>query len=469
MDDPVLTHFKDFLQDAMEDYDAVASQLRDELNPETQNKLKRKLENLREAMDGHEATIRERQVFLDNQAVQESVDRLIFSLEQYPGEQAVYVEAYGTVLCHWPTPINSSAETPAEILAELARIPSSNRSVHSARDEFIARVIRKTAAPALADGLQQWLQTYRPAVVINQVYAVIDQQDANQQTDIQPAILIKIVRSDQGSTQATDGEPRYEIRAWLIEDIDTYKAKKTGYHPLIQTDSEEAAPKPLNKIEASMSRLLNNCVAAKNSICGDSKNEPEVHVFLPLELMDWAVDSWELEPAKGRQTAKCVGHSHVTVLRCTSRYENTYQRRSAWLRLWGRHQELLAETSQTVMLAGHDEDLDTLLDNLEAELETDDSKTVGLHVTDVPMELEVLCDELLFLGLPLVVWPRQTLGANAQGKCWADLLSGNCLDDLPKALKNERSRARRKKLDGHHGHHLSLLRDDPDLFPPQSA
>jgi hypothetical protein len=135
--------------------------------------------------------------------------------------------------------------------------------------------------------------------------------------------------------------------------------------------------------------------------------------------------------------------------------------------LWKRHQSVLAKPASDVFVPGHDEDLDELVDILEAV--QSEGKIVGLHVTQAPVDIKELCHELLVSGLPLAVWRRRDLGESAKGSDWSTLLTQCCLEQLPNTVKQERYKARRKSENDHMGHHLSLLWDDPHLVPPKSA
>ena len=217
-----------------------------------------------------------------------------------------------------------------------------------------------------------------------------------------------------------------------------------------------------------ITELLNKFLEEKERLCESCTNYPEVHVFLPLELMSWEVDAWRLKPPEGRRKAKCIGHDHVVLLRCADRYKRSYTEAPSWRTLWKRHQNVLNQPASEVFILDHDDHLDELGDILDQAVQPG-SSAVGLHVTQMPTDVEELCYELLESGLPLAVWQRRELSATAQGQDWSDLLSSCCLDKLPIRAKDERHSARRKPIEKHIGHHLSLLWDDPRLVPPKSA
>jgi hypothetical protein len=459
----------DFYQNELDyldqDYESVKEQLRVEQDGPTQNKLKRKIEQIGRDMKEYEKKIDS----LKRQAIEDELDELIAILETYDSQLETIVQAYRQTITHWSVPVNSSANTVADIVNELEKI-APGQSSYTAQSEFIAYLVNGTSEPALANALIQWGNKYREGIDWLNLYAAIHAAQQKRLENAQPAILLSITRSDEATTQAQDGELYYQLNAWLVEDIATYQAQKTGYHSLVVTGSPDAQPRILNELLQKISDLLNYFLSEKNRLCEHCVNAPQVHVFLPLELMHLDVDIWQLNPLASRRP-EYLGHDHVVVMRCANRYENSYRKRPKWLKLWKRHQGLLQELAENVFVPGHDVDLDELMEVLDTVTSPDDTRIVGLHVTQAPVDTEELCYELLNSGLPLAIWPRQDLTSSAHEAQLSALLSACCLEQLPDnvRLKRHESRLRCNPPTSHIGHHLSLLWDDPHLVPPKSA
>ncbi len=465
--DLVLKLLREKLADLEKDYETVQQQWRNEQDGPARNKQERQLAVIGQQMDEQQRQIRSRKNELELSAAVESVQSLIDLLNNHEDDLRVVFQAYRQTRNHWGVAIRDDVTTAEGAVKELGRIPA--RGSYTAQDEFVARLIHDAQIPALVEGLKIWGDQYRSDVNWLELYGRLEVETEQSRQDIQPAILMKITRSDAASTQAQDDQNYYELTAWLIEDIETYKTQQTGYHALISTGSQESEPCRIEDLLARIPQVLVQFTEARNDLCANTTHYPEVHVFLPLDLMHLDVDQWCLGAMQRRGRVRCLGHDHVVVVRCGERYERNYTQRPAWLNYWQRHQSLLDSAAASVFTTGDDADLDELVDIL-YDAEEPDSLTVGLQVTQVPKELISLCGELLESGLPLMVWQRQALAGTPRGHDWSVALpEETTLRALPNAAKQERRSARRHSPESHYGHHLSLLWDDPKLIPPKSA
>jgi vWA-MoxR associated protein C-terminal domain/vWA-MoxR associated protein middle region (VMAP-M) 1/Effector-associated domain 9 len=472
-EDVILDRYQTDLKHLEEDYRTESDKLRFEQDGSTQNKIKRKLEALEQQINECERTIKDHLANDQRQKLRAALDSLSGILKAHDKQFDAIAQAYQKTIRNWPVKVRPNVQTVDEILAELARIPPNQ--THSAREEFVAHLIHQTSDPVLAEALTQWGAEYYPDRDWPQFQAQIEAAQAQRLEQAQPAILITIARSDEASTQAQDGEPYYQFNAWLIADIKTYQQQKTGYQRLIAIDSPQAQPCRLEDLILKTPGLLQALIAKHNALCPGCHNYPQIHVFLPLELMHLGVDIWSLNPNPGRR-AEYLGHDYLVFLRCSNRYDSNYKNRPSWLKLWQRHQAIAPEPAHQAFVPGHDQDLDGLMDTLEAAVQPDRAhgKVVGLHVTQAPINIEELCYELLESGLPLAIWSRRDLADSAHESQLTCLLESGCLETLPHRVKTKRRETRSqnspdKHPDRHIGHHLSLLWDDPHLVPPKSA
>ena len=379
------------------------------------------------------------------------------------------LQAYAQTIAHWPVSVRSDIHTIDEIIQELTRIATS-QSAYTALDEFIACLVHGATDPMLVMALNRWGQQYCLGKNWLQLYDDINSNQDKRLENAQPAILIAITRSDEASTQSQIEEKYYELKAWLIEDVETYKAQKTGYHALVLTGSPEAKPCLIEELLQKITDLLTYFLSENNRLCEHCLNEPQVHVFLPLELMHLGVDGWLLTPADSKHP-ELLGQNHRVMVRCANRYERTYTKNARWKKRWKLYQSQLEVSAKDAFILGNDEDIEELQDILDETVQDNHSKIVGLHVTQSPVETKDLVYEILYSGLPLALWPRQNLAGAAHETQLQALLTNCCLEGLPDSVKDSRYKTRRKKYtpDLHIGHHLSFLCDDPHLVPPKSA
>lgn len=464
--DYLLDHYQTSLDDLEQDYKKVKEQLRVEQDGPAQNKLERQIEQLGQRMDQLQQKIRQHQEKQQQQKAQSALAALIGLFANHEDELERVIAAYQQTSRRWSVPLRLDVKTVDAIIYELERIVP-RQSSYTAREEFIARVYQ-TANPSLCNALNQWTAQYRPGMDWLQLHSQIQAAQNQRLEKAQPAILVTITRCDQLSTQAQTDEIYYQLNAWLVEDIETYRSQKTGYYALLSPDSPDAASCSLDDLLQKITDLLDCFFAEQRRICEHCQNYPEIHVFLPFELMHLGVDIWPLKlETSGRQ--KYLGREYVVVIRCANRYDGNYSKGPDWLKLWNRHQNLLEKPAHSAFVLGHDNDLDELMEVLEEAVQ--DSNVVGLQVGQKPLNVEELCYELLESGLPLAIWPRDNLADLSHAAQLSDLLAACCLKSLPNTVKAKRAETRksRNKPDRHIGHHLSLLWDDPKLTPPKSA
>ncbi|MBD2073045.1 hypothetical protein H6F86_03910 [Phormidium sp. FACHB-592] len=466
--DTLLDFYQTQLDDLERDYTKVKEQQRVEQDGPTQNKLERQIEQIGRQMDGWQQKIAQHQTDRQRQVARIALDTLISILKTDESQLELMIQAYQQTISHWSVPVRLDINTVETIIYELERI-APGQSSYTARDEFIAHVVHQTPNPSLPNALNHWGVQYRGSIDWLQLHTQIQAAQDKRLETAEPAILMSITRCDEASTQTQETATYYQINAWLIEDIETYRSQKTGYHSLLATDSPESASYLLEELLPQITRLLNHFLAEQRRLFDFCENYPQIHVFLPLELMHLGVDVWQLNAENSRRQ-EYLGHDHIVVIRCANRYDRNYKKSPSWLKLWKRHQGLLQESAKEVFVPGHDHDLDELMDVLDEAVQPA-SNVVGLHVTQVPLNTEELFYELLDSGLPLAIWPRCNLNDNAHETAMADLLATCCLEQLPHTVKDKRyeTRKRHNAPDCHIGHHLSLLWDDPYLVPPKSA
>ena len=413
--------------------------------------------------------IHQEQNNLDDKLVRKKFDDLIAILQPNESLWEKIHQAYQNTLLHWSVRVKQKVEDVQSIVAELNKISQGSLS-YSALEEFIANLFNEMSDVGESNTLTQWGQEYCQDRDWLSLYEQIQASQDKRLEKAQPAIVITITRSEVVSTESQDGETYYQLESWLIEDIEIYQTKKTGFHSLLTAGSSEAAPCLLEEMLLNIAQLLDRLISKQIKHCKYCENYPQIHVFLPLELMYLGVDVWSLDLTSKR--CKYLGHDYLVFIHCANRYDGTYRKVPSWKKLWMRHQGLLQESAHNVFVEGHDNDLDELMEILDEAVKND--RIVGLQVTDAPMNTENLVYELLDCGLPIAIWSRTNLAEAAHQTQVKELLTLCCLETLPSRVKDKRAETRRtsnplNKIEVHIGHHLSLLWDDPHFYPPKSA
>lgn len=462
-------YLKDQLDDLERDFKSITKQLRGETNRTTQNQLKIQVEQLGEQMNEIEQQLRQHRLAAAQRATQVAQFELISILDRHRETQFdLMMQAYLQTISQWPKLANTQVADVQTLVTELSKIPKGDEP-YSARTEFIANLVHLSSVPDLALQLNAWGNLYQSGISWLELHKQIERKQQEISLNIQPAILISFILSEEASTQSVEENPLYKLRAWLIEDIGTYKSQSVGCVSLLKDSGSDVAPCAIEALLANMPALLNTLLEEKNCRYPKCINPPEIHVFLPLELMHVATDMWQLNKP-GARRAEYLGHDRVVMVRCSNRYRASYTHNVTWRRHWQRLLQMSQKLARDVFVPGHDEDLDELLELIEDAISPDDSTIVGLQMTRAPTNLEGMCEELLDAGIPLAIWPRKNLSEEAHYAQLSCLLSESCLSAFPNAVQRKRREARlpRNSVDLHIGHHLSLLWDDPELVPPKS-
>ena len=376
-------------------------------------------------------------------------------------------QAYLDTLSHWAVRVNPNVDNVQSIVNELNKI-SRGSLKYSALEEFIANLLMEVSNVAITTALNQWGKEYCQDINWTNLYEQIQESQEQRLEKSQPAIVITITRSDEASTQSQDGEIYYQLESWLIEDMGTYQTKKTGFHSLLAAGSPDNAPCLLEEMLQNITHLLDRLISKQVKHCQGCENYPQIHVFLPLELMHLGVDVWSIDSGSNR--SNYLGHDYLVFIHCANRYDGNYRKMPSWKKLWKRHQGLLLESAQNVFVEGHDNNIDDLKKILYYAVQ-EDCKAVGLQVTDAPVNTEYLVNQLLYFGLPIAIWSRSNLAESAHQTQVKELLTECYLETLPLRVKNKRSATclSENTKENHIGHHLSLLWDNPHFYPPKSA
>jgi len=450
------------LEALVQNYKGVEQQLKLEGDAPRKNQLKDQLQMIGQQMNGVEREIEALQQKIQQTGTQ--YNTLISILQTQEEQFSRLVSIYQRVLTHWRCQVKLNPKSCKEMVEELLRIPR-GRSPFDALAQFVGSLVAEIDNAGLVDALQSWGEQYIPGW--ESLFEWLEQRQEQQRQQAQPALLITVSRSDEASTQ--QGSDRYQIKGWLIQNISRYKQRPQGYTALNATEGDTTYSK--EELQAKAPELLLQFLAE----CSNAYDEePEIHIFLPLALLNQAVERWMLDDGYGQPVR--LGYDYKVVIRCLERLGRSYRHRPRWVKKWQRHQSLLQKTATHAFMACDDSDLDTLFAHLNQvegskHAPTNDEGNVGLKLVQAPTQLDSrsVFGAILQFGFPLAIWGRCNLLSQSNEVELDRVLQESCLERLLDKVQQERRNCQNHPEDCHIGHHLALIWDDPDLVPPKSA
>lgn len=428
----------------------------------------RKIDELSEQMRGIERAMQHR-------VIRAREEDLLECLQGNENWQELIQRAYEETIIRWshrrfPKQL---ASLPA-MVAQLELMGQSEAG-YSAMESFVAHLLNDGEVDTeLRIGLSQWGQEYYRERNWADLYAKIQDELSKRTKDFKPAILIGVEVAEQTTTHRHN-EVYCQLRAWLIEDIATYQQHRTGYHSLIIPGTSEAIPFPLSELDARIQPLLGQFLVEKRQRLGINSKDPEFYIFLPKALLHLAVDYWPLDASDSLMR---LGQLYSVTVCCSERFNGPYPT-DEWHDFWNKHESGLNRNAREVFVGCGHAEVENFLERV-ADHDAPEC-VVGWEVNTAPStsvaeelgeELKDLFEELLFIGVPLAIWGRCNEGDIDNAGELDALLQRSKLGELSAAIKQKRSQTRyqaRKPeycLQRYIGHHLSLLRDNPNLPLP---
>jgi hypothetical protein len=453
--DYTLEFWEEKLNDLERDYEKVKSQLRNEQDGPTQNKLERQLEQI-----GQEMEAREKQIKVRKRELQENaLDELREILQRHDAQFGEMQQAYQATVNARSFNRRLTIETIKLLITELLKIPKGS-SNSTALEEFAAWLTFISKKDDLINLLQGWGEQHCKdwSELLRQIEAQRDEQNQNVQT----ALFIMISYSDEAATQSQDWEA-YRVQVWLIENVEQYKTARQGYRT-VGLDINSGLTGDESHSWKAIPEILKQFLEQGN-VVDELSQDSEVHIFLPQQLLNCEADCWKLIKRIGKELP--IGHDYKVFVRLYERLSRSYNPKM-WKKKWQQKTSLLLEKASKGFKVCRDCDLDDLYYELTDE---GNANVVGLTLIDAPnQDSSTNIFNLIFeLGFPLALWSRANLSESRNEEELNRVLEACLLANLPQTVKRERRESRKKPLNCHIGHHLSLLWDDPYLVPPKSA
>lgn len=343
----------------------------------------------------------------------------------------------------WPYPIPDTLE---EILVQLNTMPP-GKSKYTKAEQFLAYLAAdSTLSQSICQNLKIWGE--QNIQDFTQLLNEVQQTLGVKFTSGEPYLMVVIRRSEQNSVTNPKQGNRYFVDAWLITDALT-QGSSIGE----QLSKPESFRETLTFDE--IPELLKIFLA---QIARYSSSKLTIEIFLPLDLMNQSVDSWEIDDELGVPVT--LGSQYKIVVRSYERILPTYLYKGFWEEKWKIAQQLTDIEVGKTLIPGDCNNLKRLF------VELNKPDIIGLKLTTAPVQTGKGSVFALILktAIPLAIWLRQDLAKNCDEKIDGLLQCG--IHQLPENVKMKRLDAVLEPPDTHIGHHLSLLWEDPYRLPP---
>lgn len=249
---------------------------------------------------------------------------------------------------------------------------------------------------------------------------------------------------------------RYEFSAWSVADTEQYNHQTAQGCQRLNTVQGE--PLTRAQISEQIPTLLDTWI--KQSMAHSGGQKMRIEVFLPFDLLDLPVHTWQRNIRRGFSKTKLIGKTHPIVVRLLDRLGldgECYEYFEDWRNHW-RNREHYADGSKALICGDREHHI--ILEDL---IET---AAIGLHmkiiheimVADSPTEI------IFTEGLPIALWLHRDLDACSKADEFWKLLS-TPVNELP----NQLLKLRKTSPDPHDlGNNVTLLWDDPTKLPPNA-
>ncbi|MBW4513044.1 MAG: hypothetical protein KME64_42180 [Scytonematopsis contorta HA4267-MV1] len=438
------------------DYNAVAEKKRRESNPQEQNNLQLQLDNIAKRMEEVERDIEN---IKQPEKEKDNIQSLVNLLTLYENEIFICVKkAYQACSPEdWQNPLPDDLEG---ILAELKKMPS-GISKYTILEKFIAQLILDSEMPqSISQELRMLAENSINGYL--ELFDVILAQK-NKSKNTKPYLMVWIRRSEQDSVKHQNQEDYYFVDAWLIPNGDSYNYSQNSEFIKLHKShnvNDLKGTKDKNKNTFTLEKIPQEIIDCLKKIGDYSSDRLTIEIFLPLDLINQAVDNWGIEDGFMSFPEK-LGNLYKVIVRSSERLEKNYSyKRAFWKDKWTTLQKVIQNSANSTFILWDDDDLN----NLYAELSEANVIGVKWQTTPVQMGKDSVFAVILRTATPVALWLRYNLFASNNEQ--VNELLNCCISQLPETVRKKRKEAFSKSNDEHIGHHLSLLWEDPNRLPP---
>lgn len=429
------------LEKLEKDYKAVAQKKLRESNPQEQNNLQLQLDNIASQMEEIEQELNQLKQPEDKKDNTQTLLKLLTPCEK---EILTYLQrAYHA--CSPEDWLNPVPDNLKGIVAELKKMPQGSWKF-TPIERWVGYLATNPQLPQpVSCQLKEWVEQN-----IKEYSELLKEVEKVQEVNLRSSnsyLMVVVHASNQSSVSNPNKEERYFVDAWFRKNdnnLDCTQLSRPDSFP--ETVTAEQIPPMLQSFLEEISTKY-------------SWRNLTIELFLPLTLMNQAVDSWEIDDELGFPTP--IGCEYQVLVRSAERLLQTYGRyRGCWQEKWDFLQQIIQESSSKAFVSGDCQDLKVLFVKLSKK------NIIGLKLVVAPQKIGKgsVFAVILKAATPLALWLRENLSLNCQEQI--DGLLGCCIHKLPETVKNKRLDAFPHPQDAHIGHHLSLLWEDPYRLPP---
>ena len=368
-----------------EDLESVGQKWRRERDPQEKNNLKRQLDDIELEMEEIEQELNERQ-----------------SSRLTPGSQTLL----SLLSANYDRPILGCIQkayfacglrtASADLESMLATLENAPPPVefpyYSAIAQFTAYL---SADPKLPEVASQELSNWANQAIgrFSMLARQVRQKLADIEADADAYLMVKIRRSDQDSTNDLNTADRYFVDAWFIPDKRVYSVESGDGCERIGLKETFDKTFAMAEVPALLGGFLDECAPHSNV-------DPTIEIFLPVDLLNEAVDRWLLEDELVA-VKETIGYRYRIAVRSSERLRLRYsKRRVFWRKKW----RILQENGQNSICAAFKscdcDELADLLRNLESP-EADNIIGLKFTIGSGKWEAQALFKLILQTAMPL--------------------------------------------------------------------
>ncbi len=443
---------KEEIEKLVKDFQDIASKRIRESNPQERNNLQLQLDDIAKQIEEKEQQLET----IGKNLEKDNIQNLLNLLIPYKDEISSCVKrAYQSCSPDdWPNPLPENLEG---ILAELKKMKQ-GESRYTVLEKFIARLVLDSEIPQpISQQLKTWAESNITGY-LELINAILTQK--KESTNQNSYLIVVVRRSEQDSSSHANKEDCYFVNAWLIPDGDNYQrnsvCKQLFYFP---DATEIKKSKVKNEKTLTFKQIPKAINFFLNEIGEYSSHKLTIEIFLPLDLINEAVDNWEIENEFG--IILKLSDQYKVVVRSTERVLPTYSRyHGFWQQKWLTLQKIIKEPVISNFVLWDDDDLRRLLFELNKE------NTIGIKLQKTPRQTGKgsVFAVILSTATPVALWLRCHLPSECNQQI--NGLLRCCIEQLTKTVAEKRREAIPEPEDSHIGHHLALLWEDPYRLPP---
>ncbi|NET68741.1 MAG: hypothetical protein F6K63_31845 [Moorea sp. SIO1G6] len=428
---------EDDLNKLEKDYRDVDEKKRFTSNPQEINNLELQLKNIVNDMDKIERELNQLKQLEETKDNTQALLQLLTTFE----EEIITCVQRAYHACSpddWPHPVPDNLTV---IFEELGKMPQGT-SKYTRIERWVGYLVTDSELPrSVYHQLNEWGNQNIKG------YSELLREVDNKPKSTNSYLMVVVQASNQSLVSNPNKEEQYFVDAWFRQNdsvIDCDSLSKPGSFPEAVT---------ADQIPQILQLFLD--VSTKYSW-----RNLTIELFLPLALMNQAVDTWEIDDEFGFPTP--IGCHYQVLVRSAERLLQTYSRhKGCWQQKWDFFQQLSQGSACNAFVSGDGQDLKVLFVQLSK------NNIIGLKLVKAPLQVGKgsVFAVILKAAIPVALWLRQNLSNNCQKEV-DGLLNCCCVHELPEVVKNKRLDHFPTAPDTHIGQHLSLLWEDPKRLPP---